>query len=90
MVHNPAVVYVPSLARLSSHKKAVIAGRGTTLLLNQGGSGAASTYPNIDDYIKQTGRNPLVSGSGLGRKLEALSLGGKPTKPRAKNIKFNL
>jgi len=44
-------------------------GRHTTgsgmgsLLLNKGGSGSASSYIDIDDYIDTTGRNPFKSKS---------------------------
>jgi hypothetical protein len=85
---SPSVVYLGGLAGRSMHKKAKMSGKGTSVLLQNGGSGAASTYSSVDDYIKQTDRNPFVGGA-LGKKLEALSLANSK-KPKVKNIKFSL
>jgi len=90
-----SLVYVPNLAHsgLARHTKGKIQGKGASVLLNNGGAGAGSSYESVDDYIATTGRNPLMSGgsSHLGKKLESLSLAVKPPRPtKIKNIKFNL
>jgi hypothetical protein len=65
-------------------------GKGGSVLLNQGGAGAGSSYDSVDEYIATTGRNPMSGSGALSKKLESLSLAVKPQKNKIKNIKFNL
>jgi hypothetical protein len=75
-------------------------GRGFgAVLLDNGGTGSASSYPSIDEYISTTGENPyagLASSRSLGKginsmnkKLETLLVKSKKGK-KEKNINFNL
>ena len=72
-----------------------------SVLLQKGGSGSASSYRDLDDYISTTGRDPiressrirstLPSGSGLTSKLaDKLSKLTTETGRRAKRITMSL
>lgn len=64
MVYNPTRrVKLPfGNADMSSHTKRIIAkGEGVgAVLLRTGGGGAASSYADMDDYIRTTGINPYA------------------------------
>ncbi len=101
MVYNTAnfIGFPMSGHRMRAINKKLISGRGTTLLLNKGGPGSASSFESIDEYISTTGINPYekakerstqLSGQGfkgITDKLSKLSLG---TKPKLKNIKLSI
>jgi L-aminopeptidase/D-esterase-like protein len=72
-------------------------GMGSVLLKGPGGSGGASSYMDMDDYISTTGINPYTragvsqsKGSGIPKsitsKLSKLSIAPPPTGPKRKNI----
>lgn len=86
-------VYIPTISNSFSLKNRSISGKGGSVLLRHGGSGSASSYDSVGDYLGTTGKTSL-NGSGMGsslnRKLESLSLGMQPKKPKIKNIRFNL
>lgn len=82
---------------MSAHSRRVIppSGKGMgSVLLRTGGGGSASSYQDIDDYIRTTGINPYTrtsksaSGSGmpstLSSKLSKLSV--VPNDKKKKNI----
>lgn len=90
-------IYMPHLAYLPMSNKSIaigtrkyMTGRGMgSVLLNKGGTGSASSYQSVGDYMATTGRDPLA-GRGLGslsKKLESLSI--VPKKKKEKNINFN-
>jgi hypothetical protein len=87
-------IYLPTISNTFSFKNRTISGKGGTVLLRKGGPGSASSYDSVSDYLATTGKTSLTSGSGmsasLNRKLESLSLGMKPKKPKINNIRFNL
>jgi hypothetical protein len=75
--------------RRGLHKAiAGIEGRGSTILLNKGGAGAASSYSDIGDY-KRT-----VKGIGMGGaiedKLRNLKVKPMETKKKSATIKFSI
>ena len=102
MVYNPAMHISFPFSR--SKMRAItrkMSGTGTgSVLLSKGGPGAASSYQDIDDYIKQTGINPYArasitksstpSGMGLKSITEKLSKLSAGAKPKMKNIKLSL
>ena len=68
------------------HYKKLMEGRGMgSVLLNKGGTGSASSYEGIDDYIATTGNS--IKGSGLGEKLHKLLV--KPVARKPANIKWD-
>lgn len=89
MVHNIVLKHaIPFRGQvMKSRGKHTIGGGMGSVLLNTGGAGGASSYIDIDDYITQTGRNPL-KGQGLGNKLSAKlsKLNIEPSASRQKNI----
>jgi hypothetical protein len=75
-----------------------------SVLLSKGGTGGASSYRDLEDYIKTTGRNPniekSITGEGfipekskrldkLGVKLSNLSV-NSGIKPKIKNITMSI
>lgn len=101
MVYNPTrKVKIPfGNANMNSHVSRIIpTGKGMgSVLLRTGGGGSASSYQDMDDYIRTTGiahpynrnRNPVpLKGRGLGtslsEKLTKLSI--QPTNKKKKNI----
>jgi hypothetical protein len=83
----PSYAYVSGMNKVSPHRGKLMMGKGTSVLLNNGGSGAASSYDGIDDYLKQTDRS-LVGSGALSKKLQSFSINS--SKPKPKNIRFNL
>ena len=68
------------------HYKKLMEGKGMgSVLLNKGGTGSASSYETIDDYMGTTGNQ--IKGSGLGMKLHKLLV--KPVAKKPQNIKFD-
>ena len=69
-----------------------------SVLLSKGGPGSASSYMDIDDYIRQTGRNPGTGGlsdSGKGihkisSKLAKLNLDKNRPLGKKKNITMSI
>ena len=97
MVHRGGRVYMPTSTggNVKMMGTRTIRGGGNgSVLLNQGGAGAGSSYDSIDDYIQTTGRSIPMGGSsgrglgGLSKKLESLML--KPKDKKSKNINFSL
>jgi len=99
MVYNPTRrVKMPfGGADMSSYSRRVIPATGKgmgSVLLRTGGAGAASSYQDIDDYIRTTGINPYTRTSGttsgrgmpstLSSKLSKLSV--VPDGKKKKNI----
>jgi hypothetical protein len=94
-----------SNAVLHAHKSKVMSGNGMgSVLLSKGGPGSASSYMDMDDYIAQTGNNPLARAkksspstgtgvasklSGLSSKLSKLSV-DTSDKPKRKNIVMSM
>ena len=90
-----------SNAVMHAHKpQLVMSGRGMgSVLLSKGGPGSASSYMDMDDYIAQTGNNPLArktasatAGTGLkslSSKLSKLSV-DTSDKPKRKNIVMSM
>ena len=93
MVHYGGRVYMPTSTggnvKMIGTKTMRGCGNGS-VLLNQGGAGAASSYSSPDEYTATTGRRiPMGRGLGeLSKKLESLML--KPKDKKAKNINFSL
>lgn len=85
------MVYIPSRSFRTEPRftRGKMKGQGGSVLLQQGGSGGASSYDSLAEYVATTGRKVSGSGASLTKKLESLSF-STPKKPRAKNIKFNL
>ena len=82
--------YVAGHSGMTRHIRGKIEGKGASVLLNTGGAGSGSSYDSVEDYMNTTGRKIVGKGASLHKKLESLSLSIKPTKTKAKNIKFNL
>jgi hypothetical protein len=69
-----------------------------SVLLSKGGAGSASSYMDIDDYIRQTGKNPATGGrsdSGQGihkisSKLSKLNLEKNKPFGKKKNITMSI
>ena len=91
-----------SNGQMHAHTK-VMRGKGIGgVLLRLGGSGAASSYMDIDDYVSQTGINPYSrgksKGEGLGagmakmrEKLQKLSIEQpSATKPKMRKIQMSM
>ncbi len=88
-----------SNAVLHAHKpQLMMSGKGMgSVLLSKGGPGSASSYMDMDDYIAQTGNNPLAktrssTGTGLkslSSKLSKLSV-DRSDMPKRKNITMSM
>jgi hypothetical protein len=89
-----------SNSRLKTLNSQPVTGRGMgSVLLRTGGSGGASSYMDIDDYIHTTGINPYArastskSGKGLekiGEKLSKLNISTISGRPKKKNIQISM
>jgi hypothetical protein len=95
MVHNLTTSYIlPGGKRFKSVSHTPMGrGMGSVLLTGgEGGPGSASSYFGLDDYIKQTNKDPSLYGMGLQKitpKLEGLNIQGRG-KPKIKNIKLSI
>lgn len=58
------------------------------VLLRDGGSGSASSYGSVDEYVGTTGVNPFMRGRGLETSSALAGLKVSKTK-RPKNISFS-
>ena len=58
---------------------------GGSILLEQGGPGAGSSYPSVADYEQETGQH--VGMEGVNAKLKSLMV---PPLKKKKNIRFSL
>jgi hypothetical protein len=81
-----------SNGKMTAHTKRFMGkGIGGVLLAGPGSAGAASSYMDMDDYIRTTGRNPYKGGSGKGlssvsSKLSKLNIESPSVVGRRKNI----
>lgn len=67
-------------------------GVGAVLLREAGGAGSASSYMDMDDYLRTTGRNPSTyktTGAGLS-KLSKLKVESPSHVVKRKNIVMNM
>jgi hypothetical protein len=98
MPHNIVrIAKVPfTNGHVSPTQKRMIGKGNGSILLKKGGAGAASSYMDMDDYIRTTGNNPLARSTGSGLKtlsdkLAKLSLEAKPlVKGKIKNIVMSM
>jgi len=98
MPHNIVrIAKVPfTNGHVSPTQKRMIGKGNGSVLLRKGGGGGASSYMDMDDYIRTTGLNPLSHSSGSGLKtlsdkLAKLSLEPKPlVKGKIKNIVMSM
>lgn len=80
-----------SASSMTAHTKKMTGKGMGSVLLSTGGGGAASSYMDMDDYIRTTGINPYTRGTsgsgmkGLHSKLSRLNI-EKPSRPKMKNI----
>jgi len=98
MPHNIVrIAKVPfTNGHVSPTQKRMIGKGNGSILLKKGGAGGASSYMDMDDYIRTTGNNPLARSTGSGLKtlsdkLAKLSLEAKPlVKGKIKNIVMSM
>ena len=98
MPHNIVrIAKIPfSNGHVSPTQKRMIGKGNGSVLLRKGGGGGASSYMDMDDYIRTTGNNPLARNTGSGLKtlsdkLAKLSLEPKPlVKGKIKNIVMSM
>ena len=87
-----------SNATIKPHNSTLINGSGMgSILLRTGGAGGASSYMDLDDYIKTTGNNPYAkakhsTGYGLSKSLSSKlqNLNVVPEKSKRKNIVMSM
>ena len=84
-----------SNATMTSHTKRFMGkGIGGVLLAGPGSAGAASSYMDMDDYIRTTGRDPYKSSgkglSALSSKLSKLNIDVPKLVGRRKNITMSM
>ena len=80
-------------SRLTGHtQQRIMTGGGSSFLLD-GGLGSQNAYKGEEDLIMTTGRDPSLSGQGLGKKmsdkLDKLSI-KLPKSKKPKNINFEM
>jgi len=61
--------------------------KGGSILLQQGGPGAGSSYTSVEDFHHTTGRGVGVGMEGVNEKLKSLMV---PPLKKTKNIRFTL
>ena len=87
----PSKIYLSTGGGISikRHQTRGIKGCGIgAVLLRDGGSGSASSYDSVDDYVRTTGVNPYARGRGL-ETSSALADLKISQKKRPKNISFS-
>jgi hypothetical protein len=83
---------------IKPHNRTILTGSGMgSVLLRPGGGGGASSYMDLDDYIKTTGNNPYAkakhsTGYGLPKTLSSKlqNLNVVPEKSKRKNIVMSM
>ena len=85
-------VMIPGSRLSGNTQQRVMTGGGSSFLLD-GGMGSQNSYRGEEDLIMTTGRDPSLSGQGLGKKmsdkLEKLSI-KLPKSKKPKNINFEM